>query len=389
MVTAMWLTKVKTVSALLLVGGCLAVGLGVLLCRAVQAAPAGTPPPGAPQAGPAGPPKRLAAGVPGPEKWRPLKVLQAEKRPDSLSFTPDARLVAGVLNERDKKPTDAGSALRLWDVRTGEVKPLLDGDAEFQAGDLWWFHAVRFSPDGKTLAASAGGFRRVGKGARVAGAVRLFDVATGKRQHTLEHDNQVWELAFSPDGKSLAGCSTGQTVPVWDVESGTLQRTIEVADTQVFAVAFSPDGKTVASGGSTYKDGEEAEIKLWDVASGKLLRAMADKEHARSLTFSADGKFLAAGATSGVKVWDVKTGKLKHALGTGLARRAVFAPDGKTLAAGTEEGEVNVWDAQTGELRQTLKGHVGYVHALDFSRDGRTLATGGSDQSIRLWRLGK
>ncbi len=386
MVQAMWLTRIKTVSALLLVGGCLAVGLGVLLGHAGQAAPAGAPQPGRRQADPA---RRPARGVAKPQTWRPLKVVQAEKRPDSLSFSPDAKLVAGVLNERDKKPNDAGSALCLWGVRTGEVKRVLDADAEFRAGDLWWFHAVRFSPDGKTLAASAGGFERVGKGARVAGAVRLFDVTTRKLKHTLEHDNQVWELAFSPDGKTVAGCSTGKTVPLWDVESGTLTRTLEVADTQVFALALSPDGKVVASGGSTYQGGDEAEIKLWDAATGKLLRVMAGKEHARSLSFSADGKLLAAGATSGVKVWEVKTGKLRHALGSGFARRAVFAPDGKTLAAGTEEGEVNVWDAGTGELRQTLKGHVGPVLALDFSRDGRTLATGGSDHSIRLWRLGQ
>ncbi len=389
MVQAMWLTRIKTASALLLVGGCLAIGLGVLLGRAAQAAPAGAPHPGPQQADPADLAKRGAAGVSRPETWRPLKVVQAEKRPDSLSFAPDAKLVAGVLTERDKKPDQTGSALCLWDARTGEVKRLLDGDAEFQAGDLWWFHAVRFSPDGKTLAASAGGFERVGKGARVAGAVRLFDATTGKLKHTLEHDNQVWELAFSPDGNTLAGCSTGKTVPLWDVESGKLQRTLEVTDTQVFALALSPDGKAVASGGSTYTGGDEAEIKLWDAATGKVIRVMEGKEHARSLSFSADGKLLAAGTTAGVKVWDVKTGKLKHALGSGLARRVVFAPDGKTLAAGTEGGEVNVWDARAGGLRQTLKGHIGSVHALDFSRDGGTLATGGSDLSIRLWRLAK
>jgi WD40 repeat protein len=42
---------------------------------------------------------------------------------------------------------------------------------------------------------------------------------------TLEHDNWVWRVAFSPDGTRLASGSSDETIKIWDIEEiGKVQK---------------------------------------------------------------------------------------------------------------------------------------------------------------------
>ena len=93
---------------------------------------------------------------------------------------------------------DVGGVV-LWDVATRER--LADPPLPVSEGAVL---DVAFSPDGKTLAA--------GFGSRVVGGVVLWDVATRKRliEATLPvNEGTVWGLAFSPDGKALAAGYAG------------------------------------------------------------------------------------------------------------------------------------------------------------------------------------
>ena len=56
-----------------------------------------------------------------------------------------------------------------------------------------------------------------------------------------------FSLAFSPDGKRLAGAATDHTVKVWDAQTGQELLTLKGHTEQVLSVAFSADGKRLAS----------------------------------------------------------------------------------------------------------------------------------------------
>src|SRR5437773_5729762 len=80
------------------------------------------------------------------------------------------------------------------------------------------------------------------------------------------HHGSVMAVTFSPDGKLLASSSRDKTIKLWDVATGALIRTLTEHTADVYDVAFSPNGNLLASAGA------DKTIKLWDAHSGKVVR---------------------------------------------------------------------------------------------------------------------
>jgi WD40 repeat protein len=211
----------------------------------------------------------------------------------------------------------------------------------------------------------------------------------------------VNSVAFSRDGKTLASGSDDATIRLWNTASHhqlgsalTLKVRTPPGDfitEPVKSVAFSPDGKLLASG-------EDAGVRVWDVATHRQLGARIDDlflEPVTSVSFSPNGKTLAAGSDNGtITLWDVASLSTRHPLGVTSTRprtsvtSVAFSPNGNTLAAGSDDGTIRLWDVAT--HRQFVLGPVGrslIVASVVFSPDGRTLAAGSDDGTVSLWNV--
>ena len=140
-------------------------------------------------------------------------------------------------------------------------------------------------------------------------------------------------------------------------------------------VALSADGRNALSGGDT--------LKLWDVATGKLLRALDFNDRVDPVGFSPDGHTALSVTGTEFRSWDVETGKLLHVFAGNAAEvhSVAFSPDGRTALSGWDT--IKLWDMSTGKLLRTVGTHSSSLYSLAFSPDGRTILSGGD--SLQLW----
>jgi WD40 repeat protein len=155
----------------------------------------------------------------------------------------------------------------------------------------------------------------------------------------------------------------------------------------ILSVTFSPDGKLLAAGDSN------REICLWEVDNWQLNLNMTYKEHSGwvwSVAFNPQKKNILAsgGFDNKVKLWKIDTGQCLKTLEkhTNIVRSVAFSPDGKILATGSEDSTVKLWNLDNYQCLRTLR--VGRkVWSVAFSSDKKTLASGSSGHTIKLWNV--
>jgi WD40 repeat protein len=272
----------------------------------------------------------------------------AGREVQSLSVGPNTRALALAFTSDGKQLAvyDTQGMVRLWDAGAGrEIRHFRV--AEPGRTGLRWGEALVFSPDGNTLAVSAG----VDFG--------LWDATTGKgRVRIMGRVPGCPAAAFTPDGKLLVFASGG-TVRLADPSTGTLIGSFgdESQTAYLAALAVAPHGKTVAT------RGYDQSVRLWDLQSGRQLHLLNPSRVT-------------------IRPGDVPT--LFGSTYVSPASCLAFSPDGRFLAAADSSGGARLWEVATG--KETRAGHAGPVVDIDFTAGGRALVSVGADHTVRKWR---
>lgn len=316
-------------------------------------------------------------------------------RVNAVAFSFDGKtFVSGssdTLRSTGKWETRNGGEVRFWSLPGWELKHIVKERARVTA--------LAFSPDGKKLAGA------VGK------SVVLYDPYTGRHAETRQADGRLWahsdevtSVAFSPDGKIVASASHDRSVDLVSAQTAILQARLPGYWDQVNTVAFGRGVVVSGSGDIRFSEGRlqpgdrgvtAGEVRVWDVATGNLRQTLIGlTEQVRSVTFSPDGNWIVSGGGGPngpgvIRWWAARTGKLtrKFSDHSATVLSVVFSADGSTLASGGADKTVKLWDSATGKPRHTLSGHQDAVTTVAFSPDAKTLATGSADTLVRLWDL--
>ncbi|WP_392533889.1 CHAT domain-containing protein [Nostoc sp. C117] len=273
---------------------------------------------------------------------------------NSIAFSPDGKTFASGSRE---------GKVKVWDL-TGQLLLSFDHKSNVEKANV---EKVVFSPDGKTLASI---------GNRDS-TLKLWNLKT-KEVFTLQNQDKIENLNFSPDSKTLAYTNSDNEVKLWDLKTKELD-TFDHNKVQIESVIFSADSKTVVSGS---RDGK---IKLWDL-KGKELFTFYNQDLVSKLVFTSDGKTLASASDNGIiKLWDLTGKKLPTLHHQVEVESIVFRPNSKTLASVGRDKTLKLWDSEGKEL-PTLPHHA-EVESVVFSPDGKILASVGSDKTLKLWDL--
>lgn len=240
-----------------------------------------------------------------------------------VAFSPDGKTFISA--QRNSYP-------KLWDTTTAKMIKRVGQKA---AG----VYSLAISPNGILIATGS------------YGTITIFDSNTNKELPIQAAKNAaIISVKFSPDNKTLIAVSENQEITLWDASNGYKVQIFDIhnyiKDVEfATAAAFTPDGKTLISSGFN-KEPYQGIIKIWNVNDGTLIRTIIDGQSADCLAISHDGsKFAIGNFDHSVKIWDVASGKLlKQFIGNkSYVQSIAFFPDDEILVSGSNGGTINLW----------------------------------------------
>ncbi|WP_088892458.1 AAA-like domain-containing protein [Leptolyngbya ohadii] len=330
----------------------------------------------------------------------------------SLSISPDGKtLVSGETNS-----SETGGKVRLWDVeQQNPTSQIIFPMSQNSSGGGTNVAVVRFSPDGRTIAAGGND-----------GKIRFF-TADGKFLGEINNELSVNEIRFSETHPVIAVGDIFGHIKLWDISTISPQgsnaaqnagrdRTedsrripyLALVDVEnahkgaIRSIQFSQDGKTLISAGEDYRirlwrirpnqdrklAGVSSRLQAFDIVPMKILQGHTSV--VSDLSIGSDRQRLISGSwDKTVRLWTLSGSPIDAMWGRSLLWTGQYSPNGQQFAAAGGEypkSSIFLWDDQ-GNLKDELKGHRNTVFSLSFSSNNQKLVSASADSTVRLWNL--
>lgn len=295
--------------------------------------------------------------IPPPRHSDPPAVYHASVPITAVAFSPDgSQILAGGYHE-----------ITVWDAAKGTLARRIKnlGQRVF---------AIRFSPDGNSMAVACGA---PGKG----GEVRLVDFASGDVKAVLvRSDEVVLDVAFRPGTNQLAVASADQRIRIVDLATFEVTRTLTSHADWVTAIAWSDDGSRLVSAS------RDNSAKVFDGESGQLLTSY--KGHAaavRGVVMSSDGEHvLSTGSDKELHRWEVGTAKRTAALSLDGEGYKILRGNGFLLLPSADKRLLQI-DLATTKVRNEFEGLEDWALSSAWNSESNRVAAGSFGGEICVW----
>ena len=314
---------------------------------------------------------------------------------------------------------------RIWDLA-----PALSAPPRIVADEADFHWRVTASPGAAVVGVSSGN-------APERGAVRVFEIGTGAPvTPSMRFRSLNTALGFSSDGRRLVTASSGGEARVWDIATGEPLTPVVREETPLQFAAFSPGDETFVvagyeadlNGGQrpgwharvraahdgavrsnplphdggihdasispdgrrllTVSDNAGVNVKVWEVATGRLLWSASHGDGAVVGRWSPDaGRVYTGGSDQWVRAWNASSGAPEPVavrMQGGVSALAV-THDGGRLLIGTDGGNVRLVSVTRDAKAISVMSHRGYVYQSHFNPNGSLALTSAGDSTARLW----
>jgi WD40 repeat protein len=276
-------------------------------------------------------------------------------------FSPDDRYLA----VRSRGP-DGGWRHSIYEVAAARHLFSTDAADSPAAASL----NLDFSADGKHVVA-----------AHRDGSLRWYELSNGREVRKLPREKAPRGIAACPVGDCVA-VWRGTEVEVVDVAANKTRATFRTRNSRIHHVAWSRDGRFLAGGAADHS------AYIWDVW-GRAQHAILEghQGHVVQVGFHPSGNLVATASLDGTtRLWDTWTGQEQvAALGSGVQ----FSSDGKRLAFGVLSDTVGWWHVGGGTERRTFHGDTKYEAYDVAAHPSRPIAATYGFKGIRIWDIEK
>ena len=207
------------------------------------------------------------------------------------------------------------------------------------------------------------------------------------------HAGGVDELAITPGGTRLVSKGRDNNIKVWDLATGSLLKTIPAPPVYC---GLSPDGERYVT---EHQSRTSPRIRIWNVLSGQMEQTLEpgfreNLDHPRTV-FSRDGRTMMILGLSNIDwiylacIWNLESEQNVNIFATGrpVYTAAQFSPDGSAVAIGNTDGNICVRTLPTGHYRHNFLDGKMEISALAFLPDSSHLVSGSDTGAIKLWNL--
>lgn len=293
--------------------------------------------------------------VQGPRLVQSLRVPRLSK----LAVTTDGTRLAGAAEDR---------IVRVWNIRRGQVSMQFEGHTAP-------ISALAFTPGGGLLASGDN-----------AGLVKLWDLDSERDLATLKQRGAIHFISFSRDGQWMATGSDDESVGMWKrtgpAATPHWERALKGHKQVPVAGAFSPTGSHVVTASN------ESVLRVWSVVGdGESRRVTGSEGGFAELTYSTDGRWLAAVGGRSLTIWDATHYEQVRQVDIPAGTHTVaFTPDGLCLVATATFRTLVLWEATSGGRLGVLDKDI-RVQSMTMTPSGERLLVADANGGLRIWDI--
>lgn len=230
------------------------------------------------------------------------------------------------------------------------------------------------------------------------GTVSVWNVSDGTQVYRLEHAaNRIELLEISPDGSKIAFTDTNRVIHIWNLGQNLHYSFEKRHLLNINSVIFTSEGNTLISGGDDFQ------IYVWDVPSGKTVNNITASQKVLDLALSSDNQYLAVSlnqSNATVQIWDWRDKIVANTItGTAIITPFTFVeflPNDQNVLTGSADGQIRVWNAFGTEKvwetpptnRDGTPRAQSPVKTMTVSKDGTKFVVMFENGLLEIWALG-
>ncbi|KAJ2729372.1 hypothetical protein H4S00_000509 [Coemansia sp. D1744] len=195
------------------------------------------------------------------------------------------------------------------------------------------------------------------------------------------HQDEVWYVAFSPDGRYLASGSRDKTCIIWSMSDFSIVHRFNGHQNEVAYIAWSPNSKYIVSASS------DRTLRLWDVEDGTQMQVFSGHEETVTSCkwLGTNDRFISGGLDHRIIIWDIN-GTIVKQISSPRVHDLAVSSDCSLLLVADEKTDIHAYDLTTLTFMYSLNEPV-EVMSMALSADARYCITGLRNGELHMWDL--